>query len=56
VSYPIEPNQNTYIKKILGTGYAYLKSGYFYVWDTPIEVNSDFSKLEICFGKNKINE
>lgn len=53
---PIEPNQNNYIKKVLGTEYAYLKSGYFYVWDTPIEVNSDFSKLEICFGKNKINE
>lgn len=56
VSYPIEPNQNTYIKKVLGKESAYLKSGYFYVWDDPIDVNSDFNKLDICFGRDDYNE
>lgn len=56
VSYTIEPNQNTYIKKVLGKESAYLKSGYFYMWDDPIDVNSDFNKLDICFGRDDYNE
>jgi hypothetical protein len=57
VSYPIEPNQNTYIKKVLGKEFAYLKSGYFYVWVDPIDVNdSDFNKLDIYFGTDDYSE
>ena len=52
ITTPIDPNENNFIKKVLGQEGVYVKKGYFYVWEDPIDINSDFNKLDVCFGSD----